>query len=176
MPVMNRLTLFALAAIAFASPAAAQQAVLHDALLDNLQGSWVITGTIAGAKTTHDLTADWVINHQYLRLHEVSREREKDGRPSYEATVHIGWNQKTGTYGCVWLDDYGGLNTQSIGAAAKGGNKLPFVFTNLDGSATRTTMTWHPDSRAWDWTIVEDRAGKLATFASLTLQRPPSRK
>jgi hypothetical protein len=141
MPVVNRFTLSALAAMALTSPAAAQQAVLHDVLLDDLQGSWVITGTIAGAKTTHDLTADWVINHQYLRLHEVSREREKDGRPSYEATVHIGWNQKTGTYGCVWLDDYGGLNTQSIGAAVKGGDKLPFVLINLDGSATRTTIT-----------------------------------
>ena len=173
---MNRLTLSALAALALASPTVAQQAVLRDALLDNLQGSWVITGTIAGKRTTHDLTADWVLNHQYLRLHEVSREHEKDGRPSYEATVHIGWNQPTGTYGCVWLDDFGGLNTQSIGAAAKGGDKLPFVFTNLDGTFTRTTMTWHPDSRTWNWTIVEDRAGKLSTFASLALQRSTSGK
>jgi hypothetical protein len=169
---MKLFALSTLVVLAAASPAAAQQAVLHDALLDRLQGSWVITGTIASAKTTHDLTADWVMNHQYLRLHEVSREREKDGRPKYEATVYIGWNQKTGTYGCVWLDDYGGLNTQSIGRAAKSGDKLPFVFTNLDGSATRTTMTWHPESRTWDWTIVEDRDGKLSTFASLALQHP----
>lgn len=47
-----------------ASPCAAQQAVLRDPLLDNLQGNWVIAGTIAGTKTPHDLTADWVINHR----------------------------------------------------------------------------------------------------------------
>ncbi len=154
-----------------ASPCAAQQAVLRDPLLDELQGNWVIAGTIAGAQTTHDLTADWAINHHYLRLHEVSRERERDGHPKYEATIYIGWNRKTASYGCVWLDDYGGLSTQSIGVATKGGDRLPFVFTNPDGSLTRTTMAYSPGAKSWTWTIDEDRAGTLSRFATVTLSR-----
>ncbi len=152
-----------------ASPVAAEQPILQDALLDKLQGAWVITGTIAGEKTTDDLTVEWVNQHQYLRLHEVSRHKRPDGRPRYEATVYIGWNQSTAKYGIVWLDDFGGLSTQSIGLATKAGDRLPFVFTNPDGSVTRTTMTYMPASKGWTWTIDEDRAGTLSRFATLTL-------
>ncbi|WP_174279639.1 hypothetical protein [Sphingomonas bacterium] len=158
-------------AFTLASSALAKQATLQDALLDRLEGAWVITGTIAGERTIHDLTAEWVNQHQYLRLHEVSREREQDGRPKYEATVYIGWNQPTAKYGIVWLDDFGGLSTQSIGLAPKEGDQLPFVFTNPDGSFTRTTMTYSPATKGWAWTIDEDRAGKLSRFAALTLAR-----
>jgi hypothetical protein len=56
--------------------AGAQQPTFHDALLDHLAGSWVLQGTIAGRPTTHDITAEWVLAHQYLRLQEVSREKK----------------------------------------------------------------------------------------------------
>jgi hypothetical protein len=159
------------AALAVASPTVAEQPTLQDALLDKLQGSWVITGAVAGEETTDDLTVEWVNQHQYLRLHEVSRHKRQNGRPRYEATVYIGWNQSTAKYGIVWLDDFGGLSTQSIGLANKIDNQLPFVFTNTDGSFTRTTMTYNPASKGWTWTIDEDRAGKLSRFAELTLTR-----
>ena len=160
-----------LATLAFAGPAAAEQPTLQDVLLDKLQGSWVITGTIAGEETTDDLVVEWVNQHQYLRLHEVSRGRKPNGRPRYEATVYIGWNQPTAKYGIVWLDDFGGLSTQSIGLASKVGDQLPFVFNNPDGSFTRTTMTYNPTTKGWTWTIDEDRAGRLSRFAALTLKR-----
>ena len=160
-----------LAALSFATSGFAQQSTLSDTLLDSLQGHWTATGTIAGEKAAHYVEAEWVIGHQYLRLHEVSQEREKSGKPRYEAVVHIGWNQKTNTYGIVWLDDFGGLNTQSVGTAKKGGDTLPFVFTNLNGSYTRTTMSFDSEKTMWSWTIDEDEAGKLSRFASLTLTR-----
>jgi hypothetical protein len=162
--------------LAVASPTVAEQPTLQDALLDKLRGAWVITGTVAGEETTDDLTVEWVNQHQYLRLHEVSRHKRPDGRPRYEATVYIGWNQSTAQYGIVWLDDFGGLSTQSIGLAPKGGDQLPFVFTNTDGSFTRTTMTYSPASRGWTWTIDEDNAGKLSRFATLTLTRASKTK
>lgn len=161
----------AIVTLATAGPTAAEQPTLQDALLDKLQGAWVITGTIAGEATVDDLAVDWVNQHQYLRLHEVSRGRRSNGRPRYEATVYIGWNQPTAKYGIVWLDDFGGLSTQSIGLAAKAENRLPFVFTNPDGSFTRTTMTYDPATQNWTWTIDEDRGGKLSRFAALTLTR-----
>lgn len=164
--------LLAFVTLAFAGPTKAEQPILQDALLDKLQGTWVITGTIAGEETTDDLAVEWVNQHQYLRLHEVSRHRRPNGRPRYEATVYIGWNQPTAKYGIVWLDDFGGLSTQSIGLASKAGEQLPFVFTNPDGSFTRTTMTYVPETKGWTWTIDEDRLGKLSRFASLTLTRP----
>lgn len=161
----------AVAALVSTGRAGAEQPTLQDALLDKLQGAWVITGTIAGEETTDDLDVEWVNQHQYLRLHEVSRGRRPNGRPRYEATVYIGWNKPTSKFGIVWLDDFGGLSTQSIGLASKSGDRLPFVFTNPDGSVTRTTMTYCPATKGWTWTIDEDRAGTLARFATLTLTR-----
>jgi hypothetical protein len=168
---MNVMPCLSIVTLAVASPVAAEQPTLQDALLNKLEGAWVITGTVAGEKTTDDLTVEWVNQHQYLRLHEVSRHKRPNGRPRYEATVYIGWNQPIAKYGIVWLDDFGGLSTQSIGLATKVGDQLPFVFTNTDGSFTRTTMTYNPASKGWTWTIDEDRAGKLSRFAALTLTR-----
>jgi len=172
----GKMLCLAVVTLVFAGPTAAEQPILQDALLDKLQGAWVITGTVAGEATTDDLDVEWVNQHQYLRLHEVSRDRRPNGRPRYEATVYIGWNQPTGKYGIVWLDDFGGLSTQSIGLASKTGDQLPFVFTNPDGSFTRTTMTYHPAAKGWTWTIDEDRAGTLSRFAALTLTRAEGAK
>ena len=163
--------LAALATLLSVDPCLAKQATLREPLLDGLQGDWVAVGTIGGEKTTHNITAEWVISHQYLRFHEVSRERERSGKPKYEAVVHIGWNRKTATYGIVWLDDFGGLNTQSVGSATKQGESLPFVFTNLDGSFTRTTMSFDPANKTWSWTIDVDNAGSSFRFATLTLTK-----
>jgi hypothetical protein len=169
----NRLRVAALLlGVMTAAPAAAQQPTLHDQLLDNMEGAWVITGTIAHAATTHDLTADWVMNHQYLRLHEVSRERDGAGRPRYEAMVFIGWVQASATYACVWLDVFGGITAESIGTAPRDGNRIAFAFANHGHVTLRNTMTWHPESRSWDWQIVNVHGRRLSTFATLTLRHP----
>ncbi len=167
----GKMLCLAVVTLAFAGPIKAEQPTLQDPLLDKLQGAWVITGTIAGEETTDDLDVEWVNQHQYFRLHEISRDRRPNGRPRYEATVYIWWNQPTAKYGIVWLDDFGGLSIQSIGLASKVGDQLPFVSTNPDGSFTRTTMTYNPAMKSWTWTIDEDHAGKLSRFAALTLTR-----
>jgi len=61
------------ALLAAAAPLRAQQPTLRDSLLDRLVGRWVLRGTIQGAATTHDVTADWVLGHQYVRIQEASR-------------------------------------------------------------------------------------------------------
>jgi len=155
-----------------ALPGRAQQPPLQDALLDNLAGHWVMTGTIGHAATIHDLDAEWVLDHHYLRLHEISRERDGSGRPRYEAYVHIGWNPSTATYGCVWLDTFGGLATESLGSAPRAAGRLAFAFVK-DGQVTlRNVMTWHPDSRSWDWAIINVEGGRDSPFATLVLRRP----
>ena len=75
--------------------AAAQQQGFQDALLDRMAGNWVLEGTIDGDESVHDVLAQWVLDHQYLRFHEVAREREPDGTPLYEAIVFIGWDSAT---------------------------------------------------------------------------------
>ena len=114
-----------LATIFVALLATAQQRPVNSPLLDHLSGKWVLQGTVGKQSVTHDFDAEWVLQHHYLRFNEVSRDKNDKGEPSYDATVFIGWNEKTKQYACVWLDSYGGLTTESIGVAApKGMNSL----------------------------------------------------
>jgi hypothetical protein len=161
-----------LAALALAGPAAAQQATFHDPLVEHMQGQWVMEGTIAGKPTVHDVTGEWVLGHQYMRLHEVSRDKKADGQPGYEAMIFIAWDGPTGTYALVWLDDYGDVSRQSLANATRAGQALPFVFYDLDGGVTHTTMTYLPDTDRWTWTIDEDVHGGSNAFARVTLHRP----
>jgi len=40
----------------------------------------------------------WVLNHQYVQLHEVSREKNTGGSPQYEAVVLIGLDAAKNQY------------------------------------------------------------------------------
>jgi hypothetical protein len=65
-------------------------------LLERLVGRWILSGTIAGKKTTHDVSAEWVLNHGYLRLHEVAREKDTAGAPAYEAIIFVSMDSASG--------------------------------------------------------------------------------
>jgi len=161
----------AFAALLVTTPAFAQQATFNDPLVDHLAGSWVLTGEMDKGQVTHDVTAQWVLAHQYLEIDEVSREKNKDGSPVYQAKVFIGWDAGKKIYDCVWLDDFGSISTQSLGYAKPNGNGIAFVFNNRDDAGGfHTTFTWHPESSTWIMdmdNVTPD--GKIQPFARTTL-------
>lgn len=55
--------------------AVAQQGPTNSPLLDHLAGKWVMQGNIGKQAATHELDAQWVIQHRYLRFYEVSRDK-----------------------------------------------------------------------------------------------------
>jgi hypothetical protein len=93
-----------------AAPSASNEILtkpINESLLNRMIGKWVLQGQIDGKETTHDIDAEWVLNHEYLRLHEVSRERNANGDPAYEAIVFFSWDAHSGEYSCQWLDSTG---------------------------------------------------------------------
>jgi hypothetical protein len=170
---MVRSILLALSLLVFAGPALADPAALDDPLLGHLAGSWVLTGTIDGQKTTQDVTARWVLHHQYIEFREVARDKQADGSPAYEATVYIGWNRGTMRYGCIWLDQFGGLLPRSVGSAAPDGNTLAFVFEGSDASRFHTTFAYDPKADRWTMNMDQEEAGKRTPFARTVLTRAP---
>ncbi len=163
-----------LAAVLLGSASAsAQPATFHDPLLDRLTGAWVLHGTIAGKETTHDIVSEWVLGHQYVRLHEVSREKDGHGRAAYEAIVFLGWDEPTGRYACLWLDSTGGggLSAKAIAYAKRGGDELAFLFTGGDGSLFHTTFAYHRSTDTWTWVMDGEEGGKLQPFARVTLRK-----
>src|SRR5580700_89602 len=167
---MKRLVFLAMMLAAL--PVMAQQAPVNSPLLDHLAGKWLLQGTVGKQAVTHDFDAEWVLQHHYLRFHETSRDKNDKGEPSYDATVFIGWNEKTKQYACVWLDVYGGLTTESIGVAASKENELTFVFTDEHGE-TSFTNTFIYDSKAntWDNRLDNVVKGETKPFARFKLTK-----
>jgi len=161
----------ALAALLATTPVFAQQATFNDPLVDHLAGTWVLTGEMDKGQVTHDFTAEWVLAHQYLEIHEISREKNKDGSPVYQAKVFIGWDAGKKIYDCVWLDDYGSISTQSLGYAKPNGNSIAFVFQDRDDAGSfHTTFAWHPESGTWTMDMDQvNAASKSQIFARTTL-------
>jgi len=158
---------------AFLTPlAVGQQAPVNSPLLDHLAGSWVLEGIIAGEQVTHDVDADWVLDHHYLRVHEVSRQTNAKGRPKYEALVFIAWNEEPKQYACVWLDVFGGLSPLSIGLGTPKENEIPFAFKDEKGSLSLTNdFLYEPKSDTWEWRIDNIDKGVATSFARVRLSR-----
>jgi len=158
---------------------APSQARPEPALVDRLVGHWVMTGTIDKRPTTHDVDAETVLNslnnlnRGYVRLHEVSREKDASGAPQYEAIVFVSVDAKTGEYACLWLDNTSnaGLTNGGVGRAMPQGNTIPFLIRLNSGEVFHTTFIYTPASDSWRWELDGESNGVREPFARLTLTR-----
>ena len=145
------------------------------ALLDHLAGTWILQGTIAGKPTTHDVQAAWVLNHEYLELHETSREKNAAGAPAYYAIIYIGWDAQAQQYVCLWLDSTSGdgLASGVMARATPAGNSIPFIFTLSASNQIHTTFSYDKAAGTWQWLIDNLVNGKTQRFADVKLTRAP---
>jgi hypothetical protein len=158
------------AALLFCAPSFAAD---KDPLLDRMAGHWVLSGTIENQPTTHDVTAEWVLQNTYLRLTEISREKDAAGKPLYEAEVLIAYDAAKKHYVCFWYDITGIAAPDAGGAvAAPEKDRLAFLF-KIGDAPFHTTFTYQPASSAWTWTMDGEEKGKLVPFARLTMTKAP---
>src|SRR5580658_9216509 len=175
------LALLILAFLVMASfSVSAQQPTQREPLLDHLAGSWILQGTIAGHETTHDIESEWVLNHEYLRFHETSREKNAQGQPAYEAIVFIEWDEPSNEYKCLWLDSTaGGGLSAPIALGKRGKDEITLVFRDKDDkdkdkdkdSGVHTTFAYNKATDTWSWLIDNESGGKLTPFARVKLTR-----
>jgi hypothetical protein len=159
--------------------AAAQAPAPKDPVLDRLSGNWILQGIIAGHETTHDIDSEWVLNHEYLRLHETSREKNAQGQPAYEAIIFIEWDSSSSQYKCLWLDSTGGGGLSAPIALGKRGNdEITFLFPEKEKdkdkdpeTGVHTTFAYNKTADTWNWLIDNEEAGKRTSFANVKLTR-----
>src|SRR2546430_10969280 len=114
-----RPSLLAGACLLVAGPLAAQGTVaplppldgpnrpVADTLLDKLVGRWDVARTRQNKTVTATAEVDWVLNHQFLRLHYLPA-RDSTAAVPYEAMVFIGYDNGSDRYVVHWLDVFGG--------------------------------------------------------------------
>jgi hypothetical protein len=142
--------------------------IFQDPLLDNLVGEWKLTRKIRGMTVENTVTAEWVLNHQFIRIHM----RDVKSPPGYEAMVFVGYDNTSERYVAHWIDVFGGRFSETLGYGKRTGNAIKFVFEYPDGPF-HNTFTWDPDKKSWTFIGEQkDKAGKWNVFAEDTLRRP----
>jgi len=151
------------------------QALPADSLFDRLVGRWVLRGTIARQETTHDVTFEWMLGREYVRMHEVSRERAANGTPAYEAVVLFGRDPRSGEYACLWMDNTAAtaFDPAGTGHGSVAGDSIPFLFRYTATNSFHTTFVYNRAADTWQWHMDNDSSGVRRPFARVTLTRLP---
>lgn len=175
MLTLSAVVLAACASSATPSPdpaiARAEAPAAHE-LLDRMVGRWVLTGEIAGQATTHDVEVEWVLQHKYVRITEVSRERGENGLPQYEATIFVGWLERADRYVCLWLDNTEVASGEVTCLAPVAGDAIAFEFRDGEGALIFTNrFTYDRAADTWQWRMVNTQGGRDDVFGVVTLNR-----
>jgi hypothetical protein len=138
-----------------------------DAYLDNLQGSWLMQGTLGGKPVRYLADGQRVLNGGFLKLHMV----DVGTPPQYEALLFIGFDPKAADFVAHWLDQFGAAGARVVATGTREGQRLVLHFPYAEG-AFRDTFLWQPASSSWTLLLESQRAdGSWTTFASYTLAR-----
>jgi len=163
----------ALVAVLMTSTPALAAAPHRDGLLDHLIGHWVLRESMAGRQVTHDVNFRWVLQGEYVEMHEVSRERAAGGAPAYEAIVYLVRDPHTLEYAALWLDntDYNAFLPAGVGHGVAARDSIPFVFTYSPTSRFHTTFVYDRPTDTWVWEMDNDDAHGRSPFARVKLTR-----
>jgi hypothetical protein len=157
-----------------ASFAIAQRPIpLNDELADRLVGDWNLEGTVMGHPAHHRIRARWVLEHQFIEIHEQTSPDASASESRYDAIWFLGYDNVTRHYVLHLMDLFGGRLSETLGDGIRTGNELRFNFDYPDGPF-RTSWSLAADSRGWRWHMEQkSKSGEWTTFADF-LMRPSS--
>jgi hypothetical protein len=145
----------------------------RDDLVDHMVGTWKLQGAIMGRDAHHEVAAEWVLNHQFLRIHEKTEAGAPGSEKRYEAIWFLGYDPASDRYVLHLLDVFGGRFSETLGYGLRDGNAIRFVFEYPDGPF-HTVFQWSPEKGTWQWLMTQkDKDGKWANFGDLKLTRSP---
>jgi hypothetical protein len=140
-----------------------------DGLVKQLAGSWKLEGMVMGNAAHHDVQADWVFNHQFLRISEKTSADAPASERRYDSVWYLGYDPISERYVMHLLDTFGARFSETLGYGTRDGNQIKFVFEYPDGPF-HNTYRWNPEEKSWQWVMQQkDKDGKWAPFANLKL-------
>jgi hypothetical protein len=147
----------------------------RDDLVDHLTGAWKMDGTVMGKQAHHQVQAEWILGHQFLRIHEQTDVNAPKDEHPYEADWYLGCDDVSQRYVLHLLDVFGGRFSETLGYGTRDGNEIRFVFEYPDGPF-HTTFRWNPAQGTWAWLMEQkNKAGKWTQFADLKLTKVEKR-
>jgi hypothetical protein len=139
--------------------------------MDHLAGAWKMEGTVMRQDAHHDVQAEWVLNHRFMRIQEKTAAQAPSAEHPYEATWYLGYDSTSERYVLHLLDVFGPRFSETLGYGTRDGNAIRFIFEYPDGPF-HTIFRWIPDQNAWQWQMEQkNKEGKWTPFADLKLTR-----
>jgi hypothetical protein len=146
---------------------------MRDELVEHMAGTWRVEGNVLGRPAHHEIQAEWVLHHQFLRIDEKTAATAPASESRYEALWFLGYDAISERYALHLLDVFGARYSETFGYGVRDGNAIRFVFEYPDGPF-HTTFRWLPEKDAWQWSLEQkDKDGKWTSFGELTLTRAP---
>jgi len=159
-------------ALASSSSSAEVGGTWSDALVDHLAGTWKLEGQVMGHAAHHDVNAAWVLNHQFLYIHESTSAAAPHSEHRYEASWFLGYDPVSERYVLHLLDVYGARFSETLGFGVHEGDEIRFVFEYPDGPF-HTSFRWSAAKGSWQWAMQQkDKGGQWTKFAEFALTRP----
>ena len=147
-----------------AVPAQDQSPPFRDDLLDHLVGEWDASGLVHGTPSKQTFKAEWVLNHQFLRVMEKSTEKVAGQSFPFEGVFFFGYDN-TGKHYVVHLMTVWGGDSDSLGVGERKGNELKIAFSYGNDSVVNRFI-WQPDTKRWR-IVVQDGKSERPPYVDL---------
>lgn len=159
--------LFATSHVSAQNTATCDGPYLNDALLQKLTGTWAAKGSIGDDKIGYNISAEWVLNHQFVEMTLA----DTAAVPQYTAKVFIGYDCVSERYVAHWIDNFGARMSLTPGYGTGSLNAIEFRFEYPDGPFINK-FTYDEKRNQWQlFSTTKNKKGVWVTFGDILLQR-----
>lgn len=138
--------------------------------LDNLEGRWMMTGTMGEVDLRQDVTSRWVLGGSFMQMCFDSVTPQGNPTANYAAVYHIGYNRDDRLYVLHLLDTTEVPTECVMGMGRREGQSIAFRFAYPDAVFTNK-FTWVPEQDRWRFLQTSESEGKTETFAMKEMTR-----
>jgi hypothetical protein len=136
-------------------------------LLQQLDGSWTMSGDVRGKPVTYSLEVKPSLLGAFTEL----RMQDVQVPAKYAANVYIGYDRTTKTLIVHWMDSFGAKYSIPHGTGELKENTLQFTFP-YEGGNFRDTFTFDPETGQWNFVLESQQSdGSWKHFAKYEVVR-----
>jgi len=142
--------------------------------LNKMIGDWSVEGDVRGKPVHHIISAEWILDRQFVRLHEKTDDGAPPSESRYDAYWFIGYDAVSERYVAHLFDIFGQRFSETLGYGTRFRDEIRFVYEYPDGPF-HTTYRWLEKDGTWEWILEQKEKDTWAPFAHFKLTRLPSK-
>lgn len=138
--------------------------------LNNLVGSWELTGQMGETPLRQNVECRWSLGGLYVEMRFKSTLPASQDQLPYEAVYFIGYNPVSDRYVMHLLDTSGVPLICTVGIGLQEANAIPFVF-EYEGGPFTNRFVWDSQNQIWRFELTFLQDGQERVFAVKAMRR-----